>query len=149
MHHQETRNVDDHELLDFSFLQMLIWIIYFWLIAILVVFSAVGRIYLFFTSEAVKGFDLIESFISVTAIIGLYGFAYQTPVLNPMFWKIIWVLLTVTWLWSFFAVKNIELVDKVGLTKASAIVALTSVVGVPTLVGLFFYSFRSSTLWNN
>ncbi len=123
MHHQETRNVDDHELLDFSFLQMLIWIIYFWLIAILVVFSAVGRIYLFFTSEAVKGFDLIESFISVTAIIGLYGFAYQTPVLNPMFWKIIWVLLTVTWLWSFFAVKNIELVDKVGLTKASAIVA--------------------------
>ncbi len=102
---------------------MLIWTIYFWLIAVLVVFSALGRIYLFFSSETVKVFDLIESFISVAAIVGLYGFAYQTPVLNPMFWKIIWVLLTVTWLWSFFAVKNIELVDKVGLTKASAIVA--------------------------
>jgi hypothetical protein len=127
---------------------MLIWIIYFWVVAILTGLSAIGRVYLFFTREIVTVYDLVESLIGVIAIVGLYGFAYQTPIATPVFWKIIWALLMLTWLWSFFAAKNAEMIDKVGLSKAAAILSLISMLAVPALVGLCIYSFRSTTLWN-
>jgi hypothetical protein len=128
---------------------MLVWIIYFWLIAILVAASAIGRGYLYFRSETVKLYDLFESLVSIFAIIGLYGFAYQIPLLSATFWKIIWLLLVLTWLYSIFAAKNEELIENFGMAKASTIIALTSILGVPTLIGLAFYSFRSSNLWDN
>jgi hypothetical protein len=128
---------------------MIVWIIYFWFIAILVVLSAFGRVYLYFKSEAVRIYDLIESFVSVAAIIGLYGFVYQVPILSSGFWKVIWILITLVWLWSIFPAKNKELIEKFGMAKASMIIALTSVIGVPTLIGLAFYGFCSSGLWEN
>ena len=124
------------------------WIIYFWLIALLVVVSAAARVYLYFTREIVTFYDLIESLISLVAIVGLYGFAYQTPLSATMFWKIVWFLLLLSWIWSFFGVKNIEMIEKVGLANGTAIFALTSMIGIPALVGLFFYSFRSENLWS-
>lgn len=127
---------------------MLIWIIYFWLIAILVGVSAIGRFYLFFTREIVTGYDLVESLISLIAIVGLYGFVYRTPIVTPTFWKVIWVLLMLTWIWSFFGAKNAEMIEKVGLAKGTAIFSLISMLAVPTLVGLCIYSFRSEALWS-
>ncbi len=127
---------------------MLIWTIYFWLMALLVGASAIGRVYLFFTREIVTVYDLIESLISLIAIVGLYGFAYQTPIITPIFWKIVWIALLLTWVWSLFGAKNVELIEKVGLAKGAAIISLISMLGIPTLVGLCIYSFRSATLWN-
>lgn len=127
---------------------MLIWIIYFWITVILTGFSVIGRVYLFFTREAVTIYDLVESLIALIAIVGLYGFAYQTPIATPTFWKIVWILLMLTWLWSFFAGKNADMIDKIGLSKAAAVISLISMVAVPALVGLCLYSFRSATLWS-
>jgi hypothetical protein len=101
-----------------EFQNMLIWIIYFWLIAILVGVSAIGRFYLFFTREIVTGYDLVESLISLIAIVGLYGFVYRTPIVTPTFWKVIWVLLMLTWIWSFFGAKNAEMIEKLVWRKA-------------------------------
>jgi hypothetical protein len=128
---------------------MIIWIIYFWFIAVLVVLSAFGRAFLYFKSEAVRIYDLIESLISITAIVGLYGFVYQVPILTADFWKVILILITLAWIWSIFSAKNKELIKKFGMAKASMIIALTSVIGIPTLIGLAIYGFRSSGLWEN
>ena len=127
---------------------MLIWTIYFWLMALLVGASAIGRVYLFFTREIVTAYDLIESLISLIAMVGLYGFVYQTPIITPIFWKIIWIALLLTWVWSLFGAKNVELIEKIGLAKGAAIISLISMLGIPTLVGLCIYSFRSAALWN-
>ena len=127
---------------------MLIWTIYFWLMAVLVVLSAIERVYLFFTREIVTGYDLVESLISLIAIVGLYGFTYQTPIVTPTFWKFVWILLMLTWIWSFFAAKNAEMIEKFGLAKGAAIISLIAVLAVPTLVGLCLYSFRSAALWS-
>lgn len=127
---------------------MKIWIVYFWFIAILVAISAIGRIYLFAKRDAVTIFDLIESLISLVAIVGLYGFAYQMPLVSSLFWKMIWFLLLMTWLWSLFGAKNVEMIEKIGMANGTAVIALTSAIGIPTLVGLLFYSFRSDSLWN-
>lgn len=127
---------------------MKIWIVYFWFIAILVAISAIGRIYLFAKRDAVTIFDLIESLISLVAIVGLYGFAYQMPLVSALFWKMIWFLLLMTWLWSLFGAKNVEMIEKIGMANGTAVIALTSAIGIPTLVGLLFYSFRSDSLWN-
>ena len=127
---------------------MLLWTVYFWISALLVVGSAIARVYLYFTREIVTVYDLIESLVSVIAIVGLFGFAYQTPLATPAFWKVVWFFLVLTWIGSFFAAKNVEMIESVGLAKGSAIIALVSILGVPTLVGLFFYSFRSAILWD-
>lgn len=128
--------------------KMLGWTIYFWLIALLVGASAIARVYLFFTREIVTIYDLIESLISVIAIIGLYGFAYQTPLLNPTFWKIVWGLGMLIWIWSFFSAKNVEMIEQIGLAKGAAVFSLLSMLSVPVLVGLCLYSFRSAVLWS-
>ena len=127
---------------------MLLWIIYFWLMAFLIGLSAIGRVYLFFTREIVTVYDLVESLISLTAIVGLYGFVYQKPIAAPLFWKVVWMLLMLSWILSFFAAKNAEMIEKFGLTKSAIIIILIAALAVPTLIGLYRYSFRSAALWN-
>lgn len=127
---------------------MLLWTIYFWVMAFLVGASAIGRVYLFFNREIVTTYDLIESLVSLVAIVGLFGFAYQTPIATPAFWKVVWIILMLTWIWSFFGAKNVEMIEKIGLAKGSAIFSLISMLAVPTLVGLCIYSFRSAALWS-
>ncbi|CAN5523825.1 hypothetical protein BH10ACI1_BH10ACI1_24920 [soil metagenome] len=127
---------------------MLLWTIYFWLMALLVGASAIGRVYLFLTREIVTAYDLVESLVSLVAIVGLFGFVYQTPIAVPTFWKVVWVLLVLTWVWSFFGAKNVEMIEKVGLAKGAAIFSVISMLAVPSLVGLCIYSFRSEALWS-
>ena len=119
------------------------WTIYFWLIAVLVIGSALGRLDLYFRSEMVNAYDLIESGISVVAIVGLHGYVYRASYLSPVFWKFVWFLLLLTWLASLGSRKNRELVEKIGAKKGIAIIAATSIIGMPTLVGLFIYGFLS------
>ncbi|MEJ7701284.1 MAG: hypothetical protein WKF71_16795 [Pyrinomonadaceae bacterium] len=114
--------------------------------ALLVGASAIGRVYLFFTREIVTVYDLIESLISLIAIVGLYGFAYQTPIITPIFWKIVWIALLLTWVWSLFGAKNVELIEKVGLAKGAAIISLISMLGIPTLVGVVHLQFSFSNI---
>ena len=127
---------------------MFIWIIYFWLMALLVGLSAIGRVYLFFTAEIVTVYDLVESLISLIAVVGLYGFVYQKPIAARTFWKFVWILLLLTWIWSFFAAKNTEMIEKFGLAKGALIIILIAGLAVPSLIGLYLYSFRSVALWN-
>lgn len=131
-----------------EFQNMLLWTIYFWLMALLVGVSAIGRVYLFFTRQIVTAYDLIESLTSLIAVVGLFGFAYQTPIAAPTFWKVVWVLLMLTWVWSFFGAKNVEMIEKTGLAKGATIFSLISMLAVPALVGLCIYGFRSEALWN-
>lgn len=116
--------------------------------AFLVGTSAVGRVYLFFTGKTVTVYDLSESLISSVAIVGLFGFVYQMPIATPTFWKAVWALLMLTWVWSFFGAKNIEMIEKIGLAKGSQIFSLITMLAVPTLVGLCIYGFRSEELWS-
>ena len=127
---------------------MLFWKIYFWLMAFLVGLSAIGRVYLYFTREIVTVYDLVESLISLIAIVGLYGFVYQKPLAAPLFWKFIWILLLLTWIWSFFSAKNAGMIEKFGFAKAALLITLIAGLAVPSLIGLYLYSFRSNALWN-
>ena len=128
---------------------MQFWIIYFWIIAILVVFTALGRIYLYFRTDEVKFYDLVESAISLVAIAGLHGYVYQSAYLSPFFWQIAWTLLLVTWLASLRGRKNREMINKIGVKKGVAVILATTIIGFPTLVGLFNFAFLSYRLWDN
>ncbi len=129
--------------------EMQFWIIYFWIIAVLVVFTLFGRIYLYFRTDAVTVYDLVESVISVVAIVGLHGYAYQSAYLSPLFWQIAWILLLITWLAGLKGRKNREMISKIGLKKGIAVILATTIIGLPTLAGLFIYGFLSGKLWGN
>jgi hypothetical protein len=119
---------------------MLIWIIYFWIAAVIAVLSAVGRVYLFLACGIVTPYDLMESLVALFAVVGLYGFAYQTPIATPTLWKVAFVLLAGTWLWGFFAAKNSAMIDKLGMAKGGAALAIIQMLAVPGLVGLSLYT---------
>ncbi len=128
---------------------MQFWIIYFWIIAALVVFTALGRIYLYFRTDAVKFYDLVESGISVVVIAGLHGYAYQSAYLSPIFWQVVWLMLLFTWLAGLRGRKNREMIDKIGFKKAVGVIAATTIIGFPTLIALFVYAFLSHGLWHH
>lgn len=122
---------------------MNVWTLYFWVIAVLVIGTALGRLYLYFRTEVVTAYDLVESGVSVVAIVGLYGYVYQTNYLAPIFWQFVWVLLLLTWFVSLGSGKNREMIKKIGAKKGIAVIAATTIIGLPTLVGLFIYGFLS------
>lgn len=122
---------------------MNVWTLYFWVIAVLVIGTALARLYLYFRTEVVTAYDLVESGVSVVAIVGLYGYVYQTNYLAPIFWQFVWVLLLLTWFVSLGSGKNREMIKKIGAKKGIAVIAATTIIGLPTLVGLFIYGFLS------
>lgn len=128
---------------------MSFWIVYFWIIAILVVVSALGRVFLYFRPDQVKFYDIVESVISIAAIAGLHGYVYQSAYLSPFFWQVTWILLLAAWLASLRDQKNGEMINKIGLKKGIAVIAVTAILGFPTLLVLFAYAFLSKSLWND
>ena len=127
---------------------MLIWVVYFWVVAVATVLSALGRLYLYFTrGGVVTAYDLVESILALSALGGLYGFAYQSPVGTPAVWKAMFALLVAAWLWNLAAPKSQVIVDKFGAGKGGAALAALLMLAVPEIVGLYLYGFRSQALW--
>ena len=124
------------------------WLIYFWIAAPVTVVSAIGRIYLYFRRDIVTAYDLAESFISLAAIVGLYGYVYSAAILAPLLWRVILALIVCSWLWNFFAPKNRAMVKEMGTIKGAAVISIIQLLALPAIIGLYLYSFRSSALWH-
>ena len=127
---------------------MLLWVVYFWVVAVAIVLSAIGRIYLYFArGDVVTVYDIAESLLALSALVGLYGFAYQSPVASPGVWKAMFALLVAAWLWNLVAPKSQVIVDKFGAGKGGAALSALLMLAVPELVGIYLYGFRSQALW--
>jgi hypothetical protein len=123
------------------------WKIYFVCLAVLVVGSFFGRIFLFAKKPGVvKRFDLLQSIIGIVALVGVYGFAYNVKIANQVVWVAVSALVIVFWLLEFFQPKTTVVVEKIGLAKASLLFGAMALITLPGYVALISYAF-SQSLW--
>ncbi len=123
------------------------WLIYVWAFSVILVLSALGRVFLFFKRpDVVSRLDIYEAFVSLIAIPALFGFAYQKPHGFRIFWIIFCVALSSFSIYQFFTPKMKKLYRK-GWLVSTGTIAFQTTIGFPALWALFRYSFFETWLW--
>lgn len=75
------------------------WKIYFWIVLVLTIIGVV------FVYGGLESWDFAAFFEIITSIIGLmavYAVAYGKKILNPTFWKVMFWLIVVNWVFNMF-----------------------------------------------
>lgn len=87
---------------------------------------------------AIRAIDLIDVPVSIIGLIGIFGFAYKSPILRAFVWRI-WVIAQPLWDVAY------NLVGGDGDIKRTAIVF---VIAAPGYLAIFLYGYRSRRLWS-
>ena len=123
------------------------WQVYVWTFSAVVVFSGIGRVFLFFKHrDKVSRLDLLEGFVGIAAIPALFGFAYQKSYGPHAVWIGLTCLLVALSIYQFFTPK-MKLIYKKGWLTSVALIGLQTLIGAPALWALFKYSFLQPALW--
>lgn len=110
----------------------MIWRVYAWALLLLLVVTWFGLI-----GADIRAIDLIDIPVSIVGLIGVFGFAYRTPVFRALVWRT-WFVLQPVWDIAY------NLVGGDGDVKRAAIVIA---IAAPGYVALFLYAYRSRALW--
>jgi len=114
------------------------WKIYFWVLSAIYTLVFVNV----FTRLDSDIHNYTNVLISLIALIGLYGYAYQTPLSKIKIWNV-WFFLIIIWdlydLFISFEDKNLTI----------TFVVISYVFLIPEYIALYFYGYRSSHLWEN
>lgn len=114
---------------------------YLWVIIIMFVASAIGRVFLFFKSGNVSIIDLSEAFLGLVNSVGLYGYLQKKYFLTSFFWYgTLAVGLGFGVYNIFYSPKTFELVAKVGKEKAYLVIGLGYLFTAPHMYFLFLYA---------
>lgn len=114
---------------------------YLWFMIALFVLSALGRVVLFYKTDAVSIIDLIESLIALISCVGLYGYLQTKYFLSSSFWfSIIFVGVSLGLFNLFFSEKTFKLIEKVGLRNAILILAASYIITAPCIYFLYLYA---------
>lgn len=117
--------------------------VYFWIFASVIVLSALGRLYLFIKGgNRVQIYELFESLIAILGTLGLYGYVYSLNFGSKLFWKVIFIFLLLSFLYSLFKPKSISAYKKLGNRKAVLLIGATALFSLPAtyMLGLYAYS---------
>ena len=109
------------------------WKIYFLLMCVLLAVIKVQTLSLGLSIES-----CIDTVISMSALAGLYGYAYQKKIMNRLLWKIIWVLVM---LWFVLTLATMQ--NNVHLLS----IIIGAIIIAPKYIALYLYGFRSDELW--
>ena len=123
------------------------WQVYVWVFSVVLLFSAAGRVVLYFKRrELVSRFDVFEGVVALWAIPALFGFAYQRAYGSRWQWEVFCALLIVLSIYQFFTPKMRKLFEKGWLVSAGAIV-LQAALGGTALWAMVRYAFFEPGLW--
>ena len=121
------------------------WKIYFWILLLLLLLAYTA---IFMGMPSI--WDLLDSFISLVAITGLFSYAYKKRILTPKFWSIVFVTI-IAWDFTY----NLILTDYLGVAqqieqdyKSSIATKLASLaLVIPEYIALYLLAFNSDLLW--
>ena len=120
------------------------WKIYFWLSAVFAVLGVVG----ISSPDNLTVFDYIDFALSVTAVVGLYGFAFYKRVGNVVFWRYFFYAALFETMF-FSAVLPAMGVKRYGQVPTFDAVYLFEIVyAVLMLSALYMYAYKRSFIWD-
>lgn len=121
----------------------ILWKVYFcFLTAVVLVFLG-GSI-----TGPVSAIKIIDIPLSLIALAGLFGFAYQKSILMKTFWK---VLLPVVVVWDLFANflwNGVSGLRDFAWLEIVFVIAVYYVLFSAEYAALYLYGFRSKKIWN-
>lgn len=126
------------------------WKIYFWIIVVLMA-AALGTQLAgtlgveMFADEDLDVLDTISYAISALSLVGVFGYAYSKPLLQPRLWQL-WLPIALLADIYFFGYEVLypELDEPM---SAVAVIVFYAIFAVPQYVALYLYGFRSKELW--
>lgn len=123
------------------------WLIAFWGILLLLVLPIPFRLLMYLSGRVVlpKAVIVDESAASIMALIGcvgMYGFVFQVPLLNPIFWQVFFaVFVGYSLLIPFYSPKLQLIADLTSRNKQRVLIFVTMLITLPLYVALCLYAF--------
>ena len=124
----------------------MVWKIYFWLIAALLVLPFPYKIFEYITDrdgspKIVKIEEMVNAVFFGIGLIGLYGFVYKRESFNPLFWRVWVVLAIIISIAAFFwSPKFKYALDVLGKKRIKVFLAIGSLALLPMLFAVYSYS---------
>lgn len=119
------------------------WKIYFWFLLVVV-----G---LLFGASLVLGLDMIkilDSPVSLIALAGLFGFAYQKTIGGSIFWKV-WLPFVVVWdIFVNFLWNGVSGLYDLSTLEIAFVIAIFYLLFLGEYVALYLYGFCSPKIWS-
>jgi len=121
----------------------ILWKVYFWFLTVVVLALLGGSI-----MQGVTAIKIVDIPISLVALAGVFGFAYQKSVLTGVFWKA-WLPVVILWdIFANFVWDGRAQMEGLGLLDIIVVVAFFYLLFLPGYIALYQYGFRSERIWN-
>jgi hypothetical protein len=119
------------------------WQIYFWPFSVLIVGTAIVRAVLYFSRPgAVSPFEVVESLPGLGVVVALYGYINGLVLGSGFIWAALAVTILIFYVISLRGPKTREVIAKVGVGKAYALLAASFLLTLPGYVGLVRYALQ-------
>jgi len=115
------------------------WKVYFWIVIILAAISVP------FYITTLRGWELIDIALMITATVGLFGFAWKKQILKNEFWKLFfWGWVTWTPLYHFVIPLPAEVLKTGTFSIPQWVLAtLTLIPAIPHFIAIYRYAFSN------
>jgi hypothetical protein len=124
-------------------MKTLLWKAYFWIIVFLDMIS-------FVVSMDRRLWEMAEMGFFLVALIGLFGYCWERQILNRIFWQVFSVVFLCWLAVYFFVIPRLPMQDAAGnlpIATVAGLIAVTIVMHLPLVTGVFLYAFRRGDIW--
>ena len=123
----------------------LVWKIFFWFnIAVAMLLPLA-----FFMFEAIEIIDIVDLIIYPFTLVALFGYAYTKKIFTKKLWEILAIIYPLWFIfYEFTAPFALGMPSYGEAQQLDMWILLSFVFGIPTILCLYFYSFKSSEVWH-
>ncbi len=125
------------------------WKIYFWVLTGILILTYSD---IFFNDPIV--YDFIDLPITITAMVGLFGYAYKKCIAHAGLWRK-WFFIIIVWDLLYNLYFRVDLLKEATVHEQPLPLAfwiilflVASVIILPEYIALYLYGFRSKQLWD-
>ena len=119
----------------------MLWQLYFWLFALLMIGTTIGRAVLYFVKPgSVSIYEIVESLPGLACVVAVYGFAYGVLLGSKPIWLAVACALPILYITSMLSGKARIAYRKLGTSKAILVFGTTFLLTLPAYVALVLYA---------
>jgi len=118
----------------------------FWKIYAILLTVILVTAYVIVFVGGVQTLHYVDLPISIIALVGLYGFAFQVKLVNIWIWRV-WLGIVVAWDMYYNFYDAISSAPEFSPLIIGGIVVAIGII-IPEYIALFLYGFRSHSIWD-
>ena len=121
----------------------MLWQIYFWLFALLMVGVTIGRAVLYFVRPGlVSLYDIAEALPGLACVVAVYGYVQGVPIGTKALWIVLACIIPVVYVISMRGEKTRVMLRKFGRARLILLMGAGFLLTLPAYVALILYAGR-------